>query len=464
MKRFIISIVIFTALVTSCTLNVIAQTVPKVIKPNDSGVYEYKNVWLNAPMGKVSNVVWTGREYIFRNKYRDEGTGALFLKSNDFHNWEPLIEERDLGMAWSSYETEYYIRYWGGRYIVYSKIHETPVNIIGTLLYGQTPSNSLVYTLDDKFNLINKTSFEKPVTAVRYANGKYYLQTQDYEKVVFTGGVPDNTIYVSDDAVNWTVNESLTEIPLSDGNGGSLLFSGVYNAKNCRYNRSLDHIARESDLSNKSDIVFENKLLTNYDIIEDMYISISREEDSKLFKISKDGVYWIPITIPEVDISNYYTGWGGSYITGWIDLYKSLLMETNHYLLDYDINELKKELNDKVGNNPVYVKLSDIFLGFETPPVIEDDRTLVPMRFLFEQMGANVEWNQDTMTATATMNNATVEFSINDTNAEVNGTAATMEVPARLVNGKTMVPLRFLSEELGYTVTWDDETRTAVIE
>ena len=66
-------------------------------------------------------------------------------------------------------------------------------------------------------------------------------------------------------------------------------------------------------------------------------------------------------------------------------------------------------------------------------------------------MGADVEWNQETQTATATMNNTAVAFSINDTNAEVNGTAATMDVPARLINDKTMVPLRFLSEEMGYT-------------
>lgn len=54
--------------------------------------------------------------------------------------------------------------------------------------------------------------------------------------------------------------------------------------------------------------------------------------------------------------------------------------------------------------------------------------------------------------------------SIDNTTATVNGAEATMDVPARLVNDKTMVPLRFLSENLGYTVTWDEETNTASIE
>ena len=79
-------------------------------------------------------------------------------------------------------------------------------------------------------------------------------------------------------------------------------------------------------------------------------------------------------------------------------------------------------------------------------------------------MGADVEWNQETQTATATLNNTAVTFAIDDTEAEVNNTPATMDVPARLINGKTMVPLRFLSENLGYKVDWDETSRTAIIE
>ena len=100
-------------------------------------------------------------------------------------------------------------------------------------------------------------------------------------------------------------------------------------------------------------------------------------------------------------------------------------------------------------------------MGFETPPIIENGSTLVPMRFLFEQMGADVEWNGETQTATATLDNTEITFSINNINAEVNNILTTMDVPARLVNGKTMVPLRFLSENMGYTVDWDADSRSS---
>ena len=56
----------------------------------------------------------------------------------------------------------------------------------------------------------------------------------------------------------------------------------------------------------------------------------------------------------------------------------------------------------KTGN--VYVQLDDKILGFSQPPIMESDRTLVPMRFLFEQMGAEVTWDDATQSATATIN------------------------------------------------------------
>ena len=111
----------------------------------------------------------------------------------------------------------------------------------------------------------------------------------------------------------------------------------------------------------------------------------------------------------------------------------------------------------------VYVKLNNTILGFETPPVIEDGRTLIPLRFLFETMGADVGWYNEHQMAVVQQNDRTVEITINNPIASVNGATATMDVPARLIESKTMVPLRFLSENLGYTVEWDDEANMVII-
>ena len=68
-----------------------------------------------------------------------------------------------------------------------------------------------------------------------------------------------------------------------------------------------------------------------------------------------------------------------------------------------------------------------------------------------------------TKTATATLGDKEITFSIDNVNARINNKPAKMDVPARLVNGKTMVPLRFLSENMGYDVDWDADSRTAIV-
>jgi hypothetical protein len=100
---------------------------------------------------------------------------------------------------------------------------------------------------------------------------------------------------------------------------------------------------------------------------------------------------------------------------------------------------------------------------FEQPPVIRNGSTLAPLRAIFEQMGAVVEWNRDTRTATGRKSGTTVSLTIGDDIAYVNGKAQKLDLPAQLVNGFTMAPARFVGEAFGGTVAWDGETRTVVI-
>ena len=85
------------------------------------------------------------------------------------------------------------------------------------------------------------------------------------------------------------------------------------------------------------------------------------------------------------------------------------------------------------------------------------------MRFLFEQMGADVDWEGASQTATVMQNGETISFQIGQQAAQVNGAVQMMDVPAKLENDKTMVPIRFLSENLGYQVEWDGDTNTVTI-
>lgn len=99
----------------------------------------------------------------------------------------------------------------------------------------------------------------------------------------------------------------------------------------------------------------------------------------------------------------------------------------------------------------------------DTPPTIVDGRTLVPVRAIFEAIGATVEWDGDTYTATGVRGDTTVVIQIDNTTAYVNGEPKILDVPAQLINNRTMVPARFISESMGCEVTWYEKTKTAAV-
>lgn len=102
-------------------------------------------------------------------------------------------------------------------------------------------------------------------------------------------------------------------------------------------------------------------------------------------------------------------------------------------------------------------------LAPDVPPVLTDGRTLVPMRSLFEALGASVSWDGATATASARKDGASVQVTAGSTAAYQNGTACTLDVPAQLIQGRTMVPARFVSEALGARVLWDGAAQTVYV-
>ncbi|WP_325176595.1 copper amine oxidase N-terminal domain-containing protein [Paenibacillus alkalitolerans] len=91
----------------------------------------------------------------------------------------------------------------------------------------------------------------------------------------------------------------------------------------------------------------------------------------------------------------------------------------------------------------------------DAQPAMIDGRTLVPFRKLFETLGFNVKWSDALQRATGTKGNLTIQLTINSTQAKVNGKLVSLDVPSQIVNNSTMVPLRFVSENSGYEVTFN---------
>ncbi|RYG45299.1 copper amine oxidase N-terminal domain-containing protein [bacterium] len=96
-------------------------------------------------------------------------------------------------------------------------------------------------------------------------------------------------------------------------------------------------------------------------------------------------------------------------------------------------------------------------------PTSNGGRVLVPLRGVFEQMGATVMWDAANRMVLAQRGDTDVKLKIGSTQAEVDGQTVTLDSPAMIKNGATLVPLRFLSESLGASVDWKRETRMVAI-
>ncbi|MCL2392176.1 MAG: copper amine oxidase N-terminal domain-containing protein [Oscillospiraceae bacterium] len=114
-------------------------------------------------------------------------------------------------------------------------------------------------------------------------------------------------------------------------------------------------------------------------------------------------------------------------------------------------------------SSPISVYFDGTRLSFDVPPQMIDGRVLVPLRTIFEALGADVNWNEATRTITATRDDTTVVLTIGNTTATVNGQSITLDVPPQVIDGRTLVPLRFVAESFGVTVDWNGETRTVTI-
>ena len=99
----------------------------------------------------------------------------------------------------------------------------------------------------------------------------------------------------------------------------------------------------------------------------------------------------------------------------------------------------------------------------DVAPVIVNDRTMVPVRFIAEALGGTVDWNGDTQTAYITYNGSLVEVPIQSATIHVNGEAVTIDTPSQIINDRTMIPLRAVAEGLGLDVSYDNNTRTITL-
>jgi hypothetical protein len=120
-----------------------------------------------------------------------------------------------------------------------------------------------------------------------------------------------------------------------------------------------------------------------------------------------------------------------------------------------------------IGSSRMYVNgaAQDIDPGNQTSPVIVNGSTFVPISAIIKSLGGTVNWIAANQPLTITLNNTTIVLNIGNKTATVNGAATTLDgAPYISATGRTMLPLRFITESLGHTVKWDASTKTITIQ
>lgn len=112
---------------------------------------------------------------------------------------------------------------------------------------------------------------------------------------------------------------------------------------------------------------------------------------------------------------------------------------------------------------PIEIYINNVKLETDVPPIIFNDRTLVPVRAISEHFGCEVFWDNEQRLVRVVAPSKTIVLKIDDTKVLVDEQEITLDVPAKIVKNRTMVPLRFLGETLGAKVSWDNDLRRVLI-
>ena len=163
----------------------------------------------------------------------------------------------------------------------------------------------------------------------------------------------------------------------------------------------------------------------------------------------------------------------GRYVINWSDSNSGIrpafyLDEANAEILSgsgtsedpYVVDGKPEETNNE-SKITVFCNGSEIL--FDQSPVLENDRVLVPMRAIFEALGAEVTWEEATRTAAASLGETQVSVQIDNPVMMKNGEPVELDAPPRLIGERTLVPVRAISEGLGATVDWNEQERRVII-
>lgn len=345
-----------------------------------------------------SNAQKITEEYNYSGKEFYKWQNGSLMISEDLENWTQVSLPASVVKAMEGVWNEYKLLYTGEGYVIKPGMYD------GVPYYTARDWYTTVYFLDENFNYVTSHKFKNYPSSFSSANGVVYINA----------GTPLYSDTHSSDRKEWKYSE-LDNLPCD--NYGK--FSAVVDNKSVRL--STDGL--EFKKVNYSD--FEPKFI---DSLGDLYYYT---ENNTLY-LSTDGLYWNEIKTKEPVSYIYRTA-------------DTIIVNRNE---EYDIPEFEDNIS---------IVLNDEFIVPKTPPVIYEGSTFVPLRFLAEKLNAEVEWNDGIITIVK--DNKFIVLNVGSDKAKINEKETTITHSPVIINDISFVPIRFISESFGLDVSWDNELK-----
>lgn len=265
--------------------------------------------------------------------------------------------------------------------------------------------------------------------------------------------------------------------------GNITLIINVDPSKNSIYNRQPLNSLNNDDLikTHNRAIVKDTGEIYNYQREENVFMDPWDEDEwegngyyrTAIHLNRRTGLSYDPLSLVKEKNSKgqyrYMTFGDNNYVTLSKAEYEKLLKEWKnnlHIIEENPRNLTRKDIDSILQETSFYspkVVMNGKLLNFYTNPVIENNSTLVPVRKILEELNMSLDWNGKTKKIVAKGNGSEISFVVDSKEAYVNGNKVELDVPAKIINGSTLIPLRFISSNLGKEVIWDGVNKVVYI-
>lgn len=394
---------------------------------------------------------FTDENYKLRVNYDSESKGNYEIESNNTAKeaMEIDLNETITGNLQSSSDVDYYmfdLPYYGKLQLNFEYYYNGEYNVE---FYRQSGVN------------LTKIQSQKVSTQTKPYATDYFNQTFDKLRL------PEGTYYIKVSSSTFSNKDyHLTAFYNTERYGN---FEKEYNDTTKIATEIYNNVAYNGNLNSSSDVdcyvsyIVSGELKLEVDVPQNAKYLLTIYKEDNNAQLVDVGSVEINSETKKVTINNVLESCRYYFVVS------AKTYSNEDYTIKCMNNVLSTSVYYPVGQTQIDLQIGNQYMNVNgvarlidnngTMPVLSNGRTMLPIRAVIESLGGTINWDANTFTTTVTIGGKNIRIKIGDMVAYVNGTAKSLDVPAQLINQRTMLPLRFIMENLGGNVTWEDATQ-----